>query len=124
MRVGEVVDACGDTSVAIGGTHDHAADHFGVFALGTGMGTIFAITGQVKDRPQFVLQGQRLVHQLFRTGVVIDGRQDGKGFFAGKEHVPGMLHEVFLRFQWGDFTAQKSRRHAAAFSGTTPGLQH
>ena len=56
VRMREIMDAGGDSAVPIVAAHDDAGGHLGVFALGTGMGTILAIAGDVKDRSQFVLQ--------------------------------------------------------------------
>jgi hypothetical protein len=64
-----------------------------MFALGTGMGAILAVAGDVEDRPEFFLQLQGLAHQLFRAGVMVDRRQDGKRLFAGKKNrFLGMAH--------------------------------
>jgi hypothetical protein len=60
--------------------------HFGVFALGPGMGAIFAIAGNVKDRPQFLLQLQRLYASTFpsrRSGRPQAG--SGRAFRRQKE---------------------------------------
>ena len=36
--------------------HDHAGCHLGMLALGTGVRTVFAVAGDVEDRPQLLLQ--------------------------------------------------------------------
>ena len=64
-----------------------------MLALGTGAGAVFAVAGDIEDRPQFMLQLQGLAHQFFRAGVMIDGGQDGEGLFAGEEDVFGMAHD-------------------------------
>ena len=73
-------------------THDDAGRHFGMLALRAGVGAILAVAGDVEDRPQFVLQLERFLHQLFGAGVMIDGRHDRERFFTGEENVAGMLH--------------------------------
>jgi hypothetical protein len=74
--------------------HDELSCHFGMFALGAGVGAILAIAGNVKNRPQLLLQLQRFTHQLFRASVVVDRRHYREGLFAGKKNSFGMAHEV------------------------------
>jgi hypothetical protein len=63
---------------------------------------VFAVAGDVKNWPQFVLQLQGLLHQLFRAGVVVYGRQDGEGRFTGEEDFAGVFHGLLCgKGQWG-----------------------
>ncbi len=90
--VGDVVDARRNTVVVVVVAHDDGGGHFGVFALGAGGRAVFAVAGDVENGPQFVLQLQGLLHQLFRASVVVDGRQDGEGRFTGEKDFAGMFH--------------------------------
>jgi len=92
VRVGDVVNPHADPVEAVVGTVDHGGDHFRVLTLGTGVGAILAVAGDVEDRAELVLQLQGLLHQLFRARVVIDRRQDREGLFAREQNLFGMAH--------------------------------
>lgn len=46
-----VVNAGRNSAKTIGFAHDDARGHFGVFALGPGMGTVFAVAGDITADP-------------------------------------------------------------------------
>ena len=64
--------------------------------VSAGMGAIFAVAGNVEDRAEILLQFERLAHELFRSRVVVDRRQDWECLFTGKKDCLGMAH-VFAR---------------------------
>lgn len=94
VGVGDVVDARTDPAEAVVAAADEAGGHFRMFGFGTGVGTVFAVAGDVENglvvMGQFLLQLQGLLHELFRSGVVVHHRQDGEGLFTGEENVVGM----------------------------------
>ena len=76
-----------DTVEVIRCAIDDADHHCRMFGFCTGPCAILAVTGDIEHRAQLLLQLQRLQHQLFGTGVVIDGRQGWKGLFAGEQDI-------------------------------------
>ena len=70
-----------------------------MLTFGAGMGAVFAVAGNVENGAELFLEFERFTHQLFRTGVVIDGRQDGEGLLAGKQDGFRMAHD-FRKRKW------------------------
>ncbi len=90
MRVGDVVDAHAQATVAIGRVEQQGGDHFRVFPLAAGGRAVFAIAGDVENRPEFGLQLQGLADHLFRSGIVFAGSQRGERFAAPIQDIGGM----------------------------------
>ena len=89
-------DAGANAVELVVGAHDDAGRHLGMLAVGAGMGAILKVAGDVEDRAEFLLQPERLAHELFRPRIVVNRRQDGECLFAGKKDCFGMAH-VFAR---------------------------
>jgi hypothetical protein len=92
--VGDVVDSSADTPEAIGIAHDHMRGHLGVFAFRASVGTVLAIACDIEHGAEVVLQLDSLVHQFFRTRVVVDYGQDREELLPGKENVTRVSHEI------------------------------
>jgi hypothetical protein len=84
--MGDVVDAGADAAMAVVGGVDCGGDHLGMCLLGAGGGAVLAVAGEVEDRPQRLLQGERLADQLLAAGIVLAGRQGGEGPGTGEQH--------------------------------------
>jgi hypothetical protein len=107
--MGDVMDAGADAVEQVVGAHDDVGCHFRVLALGTGVGAILAVAGDVEDRAEFLLQLQGLAHQLFRAGVMVDRGQDGEGLLAGKENGRGWRMIRFRKLRSGATEKKKGR---------------
>ena len=58
-----------------------------LLGFGTGLGAVLAVAGEVEHRAEFLLQLQRLQHQLLGAGVVVHGGQGGEGLLAGEQNL-------------------------------------
>ena len=85
-----IVDPHPGHLVAVLVTREQAHDHFRVFPLLAGGGAVLAVAGDIEDGPDLVLQRQRLADQFLAAGEMLTGRDDGKGFLAAEEGVPGV----------------------------------
>ena len=90
VRMGDVVDARTDAAEVVFCAIDDVDDHPRVLGLGAGAGAVLAVAGDVEHRAEFLLQLERLHHQLLGTGVVVDGGQGGEGLFAGEQDLGGV----------------------------------
>ena len=90
--MGKVMHARGDATMAVVGAHDDARRHLRLLALCARMGTVFAVTCDVEDRAEFVLELKRLFHQFFRTRVMVHCGQDREGRLAWKKNVARVAH--------------------------------
>ena len=93
MRVGDVVDARGESAVNVVRAHDQGGNHLGVFAFGAGVGAVLTVAGDVENRPEFALQLQRVAHEVVRACVVVDRRQDGEWLFAREQDIAWVAHD-------------------------------
>jgi hypothetical protein len=98
VRVGDVVDARADPSEAVVAGHDQAGGHRCMFGFGARMGTVFAVESDVENRSEFMLECERLAHQLFAASVMIDDGKNREGLFALKQHGIGVRHDVAHSF--------------------------
>ena len=87
-----VVDPGADPVEHVVGAHDDPGDHLGMLAVGTGVGAILKVTGDVEDRSKPLLQLEGLCHQPFRPRVVVDRRQNREELFAGEKDCFRMEH--------------------------------
>jgi hypothetical protein len=78
---------------------EHAHDHFRVLLLLARLCAVLAVAGDVEDRPELVLQLERLDDQLLAAGEVLAGGDDRKRLLALEQGLVGMdeLHgRLFL----------------------------
>ena len=97
MRV--VVDAHPGHAQLVRRRAEHAHDHFGVLLFLPGLGAVLTVARDVEDRPEPVLQLERLDDQLLAAGEMLAGRNDRERFFAPEQGLVGMdgLHgRLFL----------------------------
>jgi hypothetical protein len=92
VRMRYVVDAGADPIEQVICRHNEVGGHFSVFTFCPGMGAIFTVASDIENWPKLFLQEQGFPHQLFRAGVMVDRRKNGKRLFASKENGLGMTH--------------------------------
>jgi len=87
VRVADVVDADADAAEPVGGRRDHRGDHLGVLALAPDRCAVFAVGGDVENRADLRLVGQRLEQEALVAGVVVAHRQHERLRVAAKERM-------------------------------------
>ena len=69
---------------------EHAHDHLGVLLLLARLRAVLAVAGDVEDRPELVLQLQRLDDQLLAAGEVLAGGDHRERLLALEQGLVGM----------------------------------